>query len=174
MYYDIKYNDKDDEFIGDLTLQMRIERYIKEHFYPAKTISTLLPIYLVGGGIRDLMNAKHPKDLDFVVLGSDKEWIEKVFEAFKIVPRKNKFGGYKFEYNGTTIDLWLTEDLFSSIQYNVDGLFYDIRTKRLVSLTYNDFQKNGLKLVNEENNIENGRILKLRQFEQDQRKENTT
>ena len=171
MYYDIKYNDKDDEFIDDLSLQMRIERYIKNHFYPAITISTLLPLYLIGGGIRDLMNARHPKDLDFVVLGNDKEWIEKVFEAFKITPRRNKFGGYKFEFDGTTIDLWLTKDLFSSIQYNVDGLLYDIKTRRLISLTYNDFQENGLKLVNEENNIQNGRELKLRKFEQEEIKE---
>ena len=30
----IKYNDEIDEFTWDLTLNMRIERYIKEHFYP--------------------------------------------------------------------------------------------------------------------------------------------
>ena len=50
----IKYNDEIDEFTWDLTLNMRMERYIKEHFYPAYTISILAPVYLVGGGVRDL------------------------------------------------------------------------------------------------------------------------
>lgn len=169
MNYNIKYNDKDDEFMLDLSLEMRIERYIKNHFYPAKAISVLSPIYLIGGGIRDLMDAKIPKDLDFVVLGEDEKWFLEVFNAYKIKPKRNKFGGFKFEYNNTTIDLWITKDLFSAIQYNVDGLLYDIQSRRMVSLTYNDFLKNGLREVNSKNNIENGREHKLLKFEKEHR-----
>ncbi len=88
----IKYNDKEDEFSDDLNLEARLENYINKHFYPAKVISMLSKTYLVGGAIRDLILAKKPKDLDFVVLGHDKKWILEVFEKFKIVPEYNRFG----------------------------------------------------------------------------------
>ena len=57
----IKYNDINDEFINDLTLQIRLENYIKRYFYPAYIISRLCPIYLLGGAIRDLIYEKKLK-----------------------------------------------------------------------------------------------------------------
>ena len=165
MDIEIKYNDEVDEFSWDLNLNMRVERYIKEYFYPAYIISMLAPIYLVGGGIRDLIDAKKPKDLDFVVLGDNKDFILDIFKVYDIVPSYNRFLGYKFDYNDTTIDLWLAEDLFSAIQYNVDGILFDVKNKSMISLTFNDFQKNGLKLVNPCNNINNNREEKLKTFE---------
>ena len=166
MYIDIKYNKNIDEFTNDLTLQMRLENYIKHHFYPAYTISTLSPIYLVGGTIRDLIYAKKPKDLDFVVIGKEhKDWILEIFNHFNINYSFNKLGGYKFNYKGINIDLWLSDDLFSAIQYNVDGLLFNLNTNTLLSLTFDDFINNGLKLINYENNIENGREKKLIRFQ---------
>ena len=165
MNLEIKYNDNDDEFMQDIDFKMRIQRYIENHFYPAFIISRLSKIYLLGGGIRDLLVAKIPKDLDFVVLGSDEEWINEVFRIYKIYPNKNRFGGFKFEYNGTKIDLWLSEDLFSAIQYNIDGLLYDVKNNSLISLTFDDFLKNGLRLINPNNNIEKGREQKLLKYE---------
>ena len=80
----IKYNEVADEFSNDLTLEERLEKYIKEHFYPAYIISTLCPIFLLGGGIRDLICASKPKDLDFVIMGSENmDWVMKVFDKFK-------------------------------------------------------------------------------------------
>lgn len=55
--------------------------------------------------------------------------------------------------------------VFSAIEYNVDGLFFDLKTNSLISLTFKDFIDNGLKLMNKENNIEKGRIEKLKKFE---------
>jgi len=79
MRIDIKYNEKEDEFTDDLSLRMRLERYIKGHFYPAYTISVLAPIYLLGGAIRDLIYAQKPKDMDFVVLGKEHlKWVLEV------------------------------------------------------------------------------------------------
>lgn len=162
----IKYNDTLDEFTYDLSLQMRLENYINKHFYPAYTISKLAPIYLVGGSIRDLIYAKKPKDLDFVVLGLEHlDWILDVFTAYNASYTLNRFGGYKINYNDTVIDLWLAEDLFSSEQYNVDGLYFDLRTNSLLSVTFDDFIKNGLKEVNKDNNLENNRVKKLEKFE---------
>lgn len=163
----IKYNDIIDEFTNDLTLQMRLENYIKKYFYPAYVISKLCPIYLLGGAIRDLIYAKKPKDLDFVVLGKENiDFVMQVFEKFNIKYDFNKFGGFKFEYDNTIIDLWLIDDLFSSIQYNVDGLFFYLNDNSLLSLTFEDFVNNGLKLVNSDNNIDNGREKKLIKFEE--------
>jgi len=166
MDIDIKYNKNLDEFTCDINLVMRLHNYVKNHFYPAYTISFLAPIYLVGGAIRDLMYAKKPKDMDFIVLGKEHlEWVLKVLKAYNIEIHFNKFGGYKFIYGDSEIDLWLAEDLFSSMQYNVDGLYFDLRGNSLLSLTFDDFNKNGLKLMNSENNIENGRERKLEKFE---------
>ena len=103
--------------------------------------------------------------MDFVVLGSDEEWINEVFRIYKIHPDRNRLGGFKFEYNGTKIDLWLSEDLFSAIQYNIDGLLYDVKNNSLISLTFDDFLKNGLRLINPNNNIEKGREQKLLKYE---------
>lgn len=167
----IKYNDEQDQFSEDLTLQMRLKKYIKRNFYPAYVISLLAPIYLVGGSIRDLMNAKVPKDLDFVVVGNEhKDWVLDVLRKFGIDYTFNRFGGFKIDYKGTKVDLWTTDDLFSSMQYNVDGLYYDLTQDRLISLTFGDFKENGLKEVNPNNNIPVGREEKLLRFERDFRK----
>ena len=145
---------------------MRLRKYISKSFYPAYAISFLAPIYLVGGGIRDLIYAKKPKDLDFVVLGKEHyDWVIDILKTCKIDYELNKFGGYKFSYNSIEVDLWIAEDLFSSMQYNVDGLYFNLNTNSLLSLTFNDFYNNGLKVINEENNIENGREKKLIKFE---------
>lgn len=163
----IKYNNMDDEFTEDLTLEMRLENYIKKHFYIAYIISKLYPTYLLGGAIRDLIYAKKPKDLDFVVLGKENiNFLIQVLEKFNIKYDFNKLGGFKFEYNNTIVDLWLTDDLFSSIQYNIDGLFFNLSDNSLLSLTFDDFVNNGLKLVNNDNNIDNGRKKKLIKFEE--------
>ena len=86
-------------------------------------------------------------------------------QIYNIDYKLNRFGGYKFIYGDTEVDLWLAEGLFSSMQYNVDGLYFDLRANSLLSLTFDDFHKNGLKLINPENNIENGREKKLTKFE---------
>ena len=60
MNLEIKYNNNNDEFKQDIDFQMRIQRYIKNHFYPAYTISKHSNIYLLWGGIRDVLVAKIP------------------------------------------------------------------------------------------------------------------
>ena len=85
MNINILYNQEIDEFTNDLSLQMRLKRYLTNHFYPAYTIAMLAPVYLVGGAIRDLIYAKHPKDLDIVVIGKEHlEWVLEVFNKFNI------------------------------------------------------------------------------------------
>ena len=95
--------------------------------------------------------------------------MKNVFKIYKIHPDRNRLGGFKFKYNGTKIDLWLSEDLFSAIQYNIDGLLYDIKNNSLISLTFADFLKNGLRMVNPNNNIKKGREEKLLKYEKEYR-----
>ena len=173
MIIPIKYNNANEEFNNDLTLQMRLENYLNNHFKIGFTIAKLYPTYLLGGCIRDLINANYPKDIDIVVLGKEnKDFIEEFIKKFNIDYTINKFGGFKLKYNNLEIDLWVSDDLFSSIQYNVDGLFYDLSNKSLVSLTFNDFLENGVREINTENNINNGRIKKLQKFEKEFRQKN--
>ena len=73
MHIDIKYNQDLDEFTYDLSLEMRLKNYITKHFPLVYAIQTLAPIYLVEGSIRDLILAKHHKDLDFVILGKEQQ-----------------------------------------------------------------------------------------------------
>ncbi len=163
----IEYNNKIDEFSKDLTLQMRLENYIKKHFDIAYIISNYCQIYLLGGAIRDLIYANKPKDMDFVILGKENmDFVLNIFKIYNIDYSINKLGGFKFNYNNTEIDLWLSDDLFSSIQYNVDGLFFDLKTNSLLSFSFEDFINNGLKVINNENNIDNGREKKLIKFEE--------
>ncbi len=165
MSIEIFYNKNFDEFSLDLSLEMRLKKYISKNFPIAYVISALAPVYLVGGSIRDLIYAKEPKDLDFVVLGKNHlDWVLEVFEKYNIDYKFNRLGGYKFLYRDVEIDLWLSNDLFSSIQYNVDGIFFELQTNRLISFTFEDFMKNNLRVVNRENNIENGRKEKLIKF----------
>ena len=108
-----------------------------------------------------------------MVLGWDNlDWIMLVFKKFNIEYSFNKFGGFRFTYNDTDIDLWLSNDLFSAMQYNVDGLFFDLRTNSLISYTFNDFINNGIILVNNENNRDNGRGKKLIKFRESFNKNN--
>ena len=49
--------------------------------------------------------------------------------------------------------------------HNVDGLYYDVKNKRLLSFTYEDFIVNGLVEINPHNNIDRGRELKLKEYQ---------
>ena len=57
--------------------------------------------------------------------------------------------GYKINYNGMMIDLWKTTDLYTSVEYNIDGLFYDVANSQLIPFGYFDALENGLRKVNE-------------------------
>lgn len=126
-------DNEENVFNFDLSLEDRLDKYITKYFYITKIISNLTQVYLVGGAIRDLMYGKSPKDLDFVVLGnSNNEFILQVFEKFNIKYELNKLGGFKIEYNNMIIDIWTTEDLLEAIQYNLDGLLYNLNSKMMI------------------------------------------
>ena len=59
--------------------------------------------------------------------------------------------------------------MFANNAFNVDGFFFYLDDNNLISFSFDDFVKNGLKLINPDNNIEKGREKKLIQFEKDYR-----
>lgn len=166
MKINIEYNDNIDIFSKDVTFEQRLKKYVLDKCPLANAFSNYVPVFLLGGAIRDLMYAKEPKDLDFMILDSRfEDLIPKALERLNIEYKFNRFGGYKFVSNGIEVDLWANDDMFSAIEYNVDGLFFDLGKNELVSLTFDDFIKNGLIKVNDNNNIDVERVEKLKQFE---------
>ena len=57
--------------------------------------------------------------------------------------------------------------MFANNALNVDYFFFYLNDNNLISFSFDDFVKNGLKLINPDNNIEKGREKKLIQFEKD-------
>lgn len=148
---------------------MEIEKLIKEKFPIAISISYLAPIFLIGGALRDIENNITPKDLDFVVLDKTNTIVKLFIDRFNLNYTINKLGGYKISYNATTIDLWSTDDLLKSIEYNIEGLFYDVKSGFLLPFGYNDALENGLRVINPNNNINDetkkkSRKLKLENY----------
>lgn len=97
-------------------------------------------IYMSGGAVKDVINQTRPKDLDFVILSYDNNH-DYVCDFIKTLPHtytisKNKFNGTKINNGKTQIDIWQTNDLYKSVEYNLDGLFYDIRQNKLISFGY--------------------------------------
>ncbi|MBR1416908.1 MAG: hypothetical protein IJ572_03735 [Bacilli bacterium] len=151
-----------------------LDNYIKEKFKLIYAISMIYQTYLIGGAIRDIMLNKTPRDLDFVISSNDfvevDSYIKKFIYKYNLSYTLNHFNGYKILYKGIEIDLWYTKDLFDSIEYNGDGLLYDIEHHQLISLTFDDFLINGPRIVNKTvdmNNKSNERLLKLQKFHEE-------
>lgn len=90
-------------------------------------------LYLTGGAVRDLLFLnKKPKDIDFVILTQEKNNIKNFIKENKLKYTLNSFGNYKISYNNFEIDIWSTNDLYKTMQYNLDGLFYDIKNKSFI------------------------------------------
>lgn len=155
-------------------LEEKIDIFIKEKFNIIYAISMIYQTYLIGGTIRDLMLEKEPRDMDFVFHSmNDNEaelYLKRFINMFNLEYSLNHFNGYKIVYNDMEIDLWHTKDLFNSIEYNADGLLYDIENHQLISLTFDDFLKNGPRKINATNNLNNkshDRMLKLQKFHEE-------
>ena len=140
--------------MNDLT-KRKIKKYIKKNFPIAIKISKISPIYLIGGTLRDIESSRKPKDLDFVVLDDTNQIVKSVISKYNLKFEINKLGGYKIFYNDIIVDLWSTNDLLKSIEYNIEGLFYDVKNDLLIPFGYYDAIENGLRQINPNNNILN-------------------
>lgn len=131
----------------------KVRKYIIENFPLAIEISNIAPIFLIGGALRDIELLTPPKDLDFVVLSDTDEIIKTFIEKNNLKYKINKLGGYKIYNNTVVVDLWNTNDLLKSIEYNIEGLFYDIKNDYIIPFGYYDALENGLRIINPNNNI---------------------
>ncbi len=143
-----------EQIINNYEYINNVKKIINDRFPIAISISQLCPIYLMGGALRDIRFGNLPKDLDFVCLDND-NIIELFIEKFKLDYKINSFGGYKINYNGMSIDLWKTDDLYSAVEYNIDGLFFDVKQKRFICFGYYDALNNGISVINSKNNTSN-------------------
>lgn len=131
----------------------KVRKYIIENFPLAIEISNIAPIFLIGGALRDIELLTPPKDLDFVVLSDTDEIIKTFIEKNNLKYKINKLGGYKIYNNSVVVDIWNTNDLLKSIEYNIEGLFYDIKNDYIIPFGYYDALENGLRIINPNNNI---------------------
>ena len=138
-----------------------VKNYITKHFPIIFGIARLCPTFLMGGALRDLKLEKTPKDLDFVCL-DNANVIELCIKRFGLKYELNKLGGYKIYWNDSVIDLWRTDDLFTCVEYNIDGLFYDVANNYFLSFGYYEALRKGLVKINQDNNVENKEKLALR------------
>lgn len=155
-------------------LNDKLDDCIKSNFNLIYAISMFYQTYLIGGAIRDVMINKKPRDLDFVIYCNNEkvidDFIKKFIDMYNLKYSLNHFNGYKIKYNNIDIDLWYTKDLFNSIEYNADGLLYDIESHSLISLTFDDFLVNGPRKINNTinaNNKSEERLLKIKKFYKD-------
>lgn len=147
-----------------------IDNYLKEN------VSIILnqfesSIYLMGGAVRDISNGKIPRDLDFVVLSdSDKEIVDFI-QKYQLQYKKNNFNGYKITYNEIEIDIWNSNDLYKCIQYNFDGIFYDIKNKIIIPFGYYDaIETNTLVEINPKTCSKNGQGIDFKKREKRKQK----
>lgn len=117
---------------------------------------TDLCIYMLGGAVKDIINNIKPKDLDFVILNYNNNY-NYVDDFIKILPNtykinKNKFGGTKINTQKIEIDIWQTNDLYKAIEYNLDGLFYDINQNKIISFGYVHGIENSMLIQLNDNN----------------------
>lgn len=130
-----------------------IDSYLKEKIEFIYT-DFLSEIYLVGGAVRNLLMNKNPKDIDIVVLSDSDEEIISLINKYNLKYKKNSFNGYKIYYQDIEIDIWNSNDLYKCIEYNVEGLFYNIKHQLFIPFGfYQAIETKQLKKINSDNEL---------------------
>lgn len=125
-------------------------------------------VILIGGAIRDIILKKtNPRDLDLIIdTDQDLEPIMREFKNYK----KNRFGGFKLEFDDIEIDLWsienhwafknkILETKIDNLKYstflNFDSLWYNVTKKSKEYDIFNQCLKsNVIDITLEESNIQ--------------------
>lgn len=167
-YNDEIYDAKNDEVEEYLK---KNENIISKAFYEYFDIFNQFELdgkpYIVGGFLRDALIKKEPKDLDMVILNGNKQNILNNIKSLKLEYALNAFGDYKITYNNKKIDIWPVKNLIDAIEFNIDGLFYDIKEKRFVDIGFIDaMEQNSVIRINtlEDNpymNCKDDRVKKI-------------
>lgn len=129
----------------------KISDYLKQIFPQIYNFKFSGEIYLIGGAVRDIIEDKPPKDLDLILL-SDNPNIEEFLIENRLEYRKNSFDGYKILFKNITIDMWAVNDILKAIQYNLDGLMYNVKYDIIIPFGYIDgMEKKRLIVLNSNN-----------------------
>lgn len=88
----------------------------------------------MGGSIKSLILNELIKDLDFVILTYEDSNIEQFLKTYNLFYTINKFKGYKVKLDNLVFDIWSTDDLYTTLQYNIDGLFFVLYNKKFLNL----------------------------------------
>ena len=130
-------------------------------------------LFLTGGAVKDILNDKEPKDIDIVVLTYSTLDIIKDFVidyCGSTEYRKNRFNGYSIHKGDMSIDIWQTNDMLKAIEYNMDGLFYDIDSNKIISFGFNKgIEEHKLEILNNNSSVidtkrKEERIKKLQSY----------
>ena len=117
-------------------------------------------VLLYGGAIRDTMMNNKVEDLDFIILSQGKDQIKDFISKYNLDYKMNSFGGYKFNYKNTEIDICTTDDLLEVARYDITLLFYDINMHYLIPCgIYNIIDKRTITEVNDSYLFFNWKIL---------------
>lgn len=131
-----------------------IKKCILDYFDIIYSFEKIDSVYLIGGAIRDIFLNNNFKDLDFVCT-CDEKYIIDFINNNNLKYKKNSFGGYKISYLDIEIDMWSEVDLFNSIEYNLDGIVYNIGRDEFIYFGFYDAIENGLKKINFNRNLKN-------------------
>lgn len=85
-------------------------------------------VYLYGSSITDTYYDLKFHDLDLVVNVEDTAQLENLLNTLNITYVRNKYGGYRFKYNGIEYDVWNLKDTASMTLFNVEPTLDNLLT----------------------------------------------
>jgi hypothetical protein len=143
---------------------------LQDVFQLVNQLKSLGPVAVFGGTLRDWSicgPSRLPRDVDLVIDCADVGALQKTLDAY--APRKNNFDGYRLAIGNWQVDLWAItstwafrfghvsgnrfDDLPKTTFLNIDGIAYDLQSKRLYcSYAYEKFVKDRVLDINLEAN----------------------
>lgn len=109
-------------------------------------------IFIVGGGVRDIINNNEVDDLD-IIIKLRKEKLSKLIFDLQCNYKTNKFGGYKIYFSAIVVDIWSIDDnwafkenvlskkvsnISKSTFFNFDSLVCNLYNEKVYSHYYNE------------------------------------
>lgn len=111
-------------------------------------------IVIIGGALRGAINQNYfPRDIDIIVNGTGSDEFEEMLNVKKIKFSKNRFDGYKLDFESVQVDIWFISNHFAfcknyydkSIEnivettfLNYDSIAFDYKRKKLYKQHYDE------------------------------------
>ncbi len=112
--------------------------------------------YIIGGFISSILFNEDINDLDIVVLNGNYDNIKENLDLNNLTYTTNFFGGFRIKDSYREIDIYLVSNFINAYEYNIEGLFLDIKRKIFVDVTFSKaLKRKSLMIVNENNRGKN-------------------